>query len=278
MNLMDLPEDVIGLIMSPRYIDLLGCTVVSRVCKRLESNTTIREHKSSVCGAAAAAGYLEVLKWAYENNYQIGSAIICRSIDNGHLNTTRWLHKNGHGSGDIRQSYINAIVRGHFDMVKWLHKKKYSTPHFACSYAIANDRFSILKWLLENGMNWYGYLCERAIRYNRTDVLVWVHENGYQKKSTDGLFCEIAAAYGHLEILKVLRGYGHPIKCSSMTSAAYNHHFEVLEWLNENGCPWDEETYNTAVNGDDTEIIEWLESHATPRNPYVYSIVMSKVA
>ena len=77
--------------------------------------------------------------------------------------------------------------------------------------------------------------------------------------------CEIAAEYGHLEVLKWARENGCPWDILTCTyAAAKGGHLEVLKWARENRCPWNIWTCAYAAWGGHLEALKWARQNGCP--------------
>lgn len=267
MNFLDLPEDVIGTILSPKYADPVDCTMLSYVCKNLQRRLTGRILHYSLCDGASHQGYLEVLKWADETGHPIRNETISYSLSTGHLAVSKWLYKKG--STDFYYSPRNAIAGGHLDVVKWLHKKGHEFDAWECVAAIKEGQFDILKFLIENGCPRNDTVYTEVIIKNRLDMMQLLLTNNHAHTS-DATLCSNAIAGGRFEMLKLLYSHGCDPKKLSVVMAAWRGRLDILEWLYENGCQWDQPAHRAACFGaasiGNDEIVSWLMDHPTPRN------------
>jgi hypothetical protein len=70
-----------------------------------------------VCAAAAAGGYLEVLKWAREHDCRWDEMSCANAAEGGHLETLQWARENG-CEWDW-QTTANAAKGGHLELLQW---------------------------------------------------------------------------------------------------------------------------------------------------------------
>ena len=113
-----------------------------------------------------------------------------------------------------------------------------------------------------------GPLCTRV----RSDVLLpggvalakWALAEGCPRESGyDGAtVAEIAAEFGHLELVKWLCGEGgSAMDARVMMEAAGSGNMEVVQWLRGEGCPWDYWTCYSAVHQVDVEMLRWAREN-----------------
>jgi len=112
----------------------------------------------------------------------------------------------------------------------------------ACYYG----QIDTLKWLVNQSKAcWDEEICAFAAKGEHEDILKWVIDNGCPCELT----CNIAAAYGDLNMLKFARKNGLPWSINTSRSALIRGHFDVLEWAVENGCPSDGEIDSFLLDG-----------------------------
>jgi hypothetical protein len=76
---------------------------------------------------------------------------------------------------------------------------------------------------------------------------------------------QLAAFYGHLEILKWLSENGyHVFTTSHLNDAIEGNHLETIRWLREHGTPWGDFTMSFAIRGNCLDIIKWIRKHGCP--------------
>ena len=113
-----------------------------------------------------------------------------------------------------------------------------------------------------------GPLCTRV----RSDVLQpggsalakWALAEGCPRESGyDGTtMAEIAAEFGHLELLKWLCGEGgSTMDARVMMEAAGSGNMELVQWLRAEGCPWDKWACENAVHQVDVDMLRWLRAN-----------------
>ena len=78
---------------------------------------------------------------------------------------------------------------------------------------------------------------------------------------------QVAAAHGHLELVKWLCGEGgFAIDTWVMKRAAIGGHLELVQWLRAGGCPWSAWICYHAVNEGHVEVLRWARENGCPWN------------
>lgn len=227
-----------------------------------------------VCISAARGGYLDVLKWARNQNppYSWSREACSSAASNGHFETLKWMRaqdppcewdddtcsfaaQNGHL--EIIQwarrqdppcpwhSFTCELSAryGHFEVLKWLRSQDPPCPwdYYVCTYAARNGHFDILRWARSQDppCEWDNHPIKFAVEHARLDFLQWAHEENPKDFPCDSWTCVRAAEYGQLEILQWLRSLDPPCFWNFQTilSAVKHDHWDVARWAYANGCP-----------------------------------------
>jgi hypothetical protein len=77
---------------------------------------------------------------------------------------------------------------------------------------------------------------EWAVGKGRVALVEWLDDNGCSFDNSQ--LCDVAAARGHLEVLRWARQRARPWDHSTCRNAARGGHPEALKWLREQGCDW----------------------------------------
>ena len=94
---------------------------------------------------------------------------------------------------------------------------------------------------------------------------------------------QVAARYGHLELMQFLcgeggfippfpspemggamRSYTRKAGKAAMVEATRSGNLELVQWLRVNGCPWDAYTCYFAVQEGHVEVLRWLRENGCP--------------
>ena len=114
-----------------------------------------------------------------------------------------------------------------------------------------------------------GPLCTRV----ESDVLLpggvalakWALAEGCpREKGQYHNMAEVAASYGHLDLVKWLCGEGgFAMDVGVMKWAAGSGNLKLVQWLRGEGCPWNSYTGYNAVDGG-LEVLRWLRANGCP--------------
>lgn len=144
----------------------IGCPVMFKMltltCKAVKHHVVHfaianKIHFSFDCEYIASEGYLEILKWAFQNGYQkeIHHSSICSiAAESGNLEILKWATE--HGCDLDSTVCSNAAKNGHFEILKWARGKGCPWGYLICRNAIENGHLEILKWAIENGVGYIG--------------------------------------------------------------------------------------------------------------------------
>ncbi len=125
-----------------------------------------------------------------------------------------------------------------------------------CCIAIEYGHLDILKLLIKYGARWdytYGTL---ASELGHLNILIWVKENGLYLKFDN--LCSYAIQNGHLNILEWCVNSGTPMHKSYCELAAEYGHLEILLFLLKKDCKLGN-SYRIAEENKQTNITDWLK-------------------
>ncbi|KAL6045268.1 Ankyrin repeat domain-containing protein [Balamuthia mandrillaris] len=214
----------------------------------------------SPCGAAAAEGHLDVLKWLRENDCPwYDTHAVAQAAVSGGLQVLQWLQE---AQGELFDSNslsgvcTVAATQGKLKIVQWAFENGGSLSHQVIDKAATGGHLELIKWARENGCLWTPSAAANAAQMGHLETLKWLHENGcpWNEKT-----CIKAARNGHLEILKWARSQGCPWNANTTWNAAFKGHLEVLAWAVGNGCPLDaQHACDWAARAGQVAIVRWL--------------------
>lgn len=213
-----------------------------------------------VMDIAAQNGYLNLLKYAYENQFPCSKNTTSKAAKYGHLESLKFLIENG-CPFDKEVICLDAIENNHLDCLKYLCENGCEFPVSIYYTAIKNGSFHCLKYAVESGSPNHPYACSIASSFGRLDFLEYLHKKNFL---LDEDSCIEAASNGHLDCLKYsienisstlniedicFNAIGHidclkylhkekAFRLSEMTCSisAYNRHLDCLIYGFENGC------------------------------------------
>lgn len=99
-----------------------------------------------------------------------------------------------------------------------------------------------------------------AARYGHLNSLELLRDRCAPTKDT----CEQAAIGGHIKCLDYLHECGFPWTESTCTEAARNGQLECLVYAREHGCPWNVNTFAAAAQFGDVRILQYLRDNGCP--------------
>lgn len=117
-------------------------------------------------------------------------------------------------------------------------------------------------------ITYHNTLTDAILKGNLGNVK-WLHSNRYKSlefyTSFDNAY-ELAAFYGHLEILKFLTQIRYPAKLNDyvFSAAAEKGHLHIMRWLKDNDFPWSEKTFALASENGNLDNMKWLKENGCP--------------
>ena len=248
---------------------------------------------------ALEKGYLEVIKWARDNNWKSDAKSTATVAQGGYLELLQYL-KAVNTPWDGRVVYL-AVLNGHDEVARWAFANgcpalwEYDFWKEACQKELATgirtgfalktsglppDRvenvwrsavkegdLSFMKWLRRywaeeiTNCYWSRNTTAFVTGQGRIDVLKWLREEGcHWDEST----CKMAAKRGDFDTLKWARENECPWGPSVCAVAAAKGRLDILKWLREGGCEWDETTLNRAKKKKQKAVLDWATANNAP--------------
>jgi len=129
-----------------------------------------------------------------------------------------------------------------------------------------------LTWAGANDCPCVARVCALAAAGGHLDVLKWARGHGCSwEEDLVGECCALAAQGGHLEVLKWLREQDCQWDVMTCAQAAAGGHLDLLKWVRDYGCPWEETTEGgdldccaVAARGGHLEVLTWLWENDCP--------------
>src|SRR6185369_4697579 len=81
------------------------------------SNEWDKYEKDNICNIAAKYGWLDLLIYARQNDYEWDDDVCSYAAENGHLEVLKWARKNGCEWNSLVCDF--AAKGGHFEVLKW---------------------------------------------------------------------------------------------------------------------------------------------------------------
>jgi len=207
--------------------------------------------------AAAKAGHLDILKFAYERGETIMHNFVCK-----HLHILKWLIDNKHIRPNATISQMVALT-GNLECLQLLHANGYPIfTEVVFAEAIRGGNIDMIKWLRDN-----------KCPYNRSTSGYYSHDRLIKMITTglpilkllieleyffDDSLCNYAAYYGNLEVLNYLYMSGFKLNKKVIEYAAAQGHLHIIIWVREHGCEWDSEACLATVHNNHLDVLRWL--------------------
>lgn len=224
--------------------------------------------------AAAESGSLEVVKWAFavwpplhdggsvEQNYDI-TAIMAAALRSGSTPVVEWIANNRGQQSLEFTSLDEAAVLGHFDVIKWMTKHNLGRCSNECLEKTgANGHFELAKWIFDNRSDGCGgYPKDSVASQSNVEIVKWFAEKTGPMCFSESAM-DLAAANGHLNVVRYLHDSGYGCSDVAMDDAATNGHLEIVKFLHDNrteGCTT--AAMDGAAKNGRLDVIEWLHEH-----------------
>ena len=221
--------------------------------------------QSTLCGFAAGAGSLELLKYLRELNYA-WSSITCRfAAENGRLDCLRYLHENG--CDWTFQTTEYAAKFGHLECLKYAHENGCYWDNQVTALAAKFGHLECLKYAHEQGCEWRISTTADAASGGHLECLKYAHENGcpWDEQTTSD-----AAEFGHLECLKYAIEHGCPLDYWTVHNAVEKGHLACLKYVHEQGYVFTSHTGNNiayvAAGSNQAECLKYVHEHGCEWN------------
>ncbi|KAL3664185.1 hypothetical protein V7S43_010514 [Phytophthora oleae] len=202
------------------------------------------------------------------NQVQWGGADLAVAMENGHVDTVRWLFDN---KGSVERDwgrFMTAVVRkgdivllqwllargyaerqlapptmddaawgGHLEMLQWLYREGYvHHASFALEHAARNGSLEVVQWLVRfHPVGNASRALDAAARENHLHVVRWLLEHNLGRGAKSGM--HQAAIRGYLEVAQYLHEQGFDglasVSSGTMLRAAGRGFLDVVKWLND---------------------------------------------
>lgn len=221
---------------------------------------------SAIC-YAAGNGNIEMVEWLYANYKKDCSGWFADdAIKNNHFEVVKLLHQKY--SEDGSESHVNtmnvAAASGNISIMEWIHLNYPLNSYDDALYAATmRNEVAAVKWLIANtNAEWNAETAMLAVEFNEYDLLVSLRNSNVEKfKSAKKGILIKAAQYGRLKMLELIyKDYNlfyDFIKIMNI-AAAYGH-LHILKWLRKiKLCVPDASTVKRAIEAGSLDIVKWL--------------------
>jgi hypothetical protein len=220
-GLFSLPSDVLRLLFSPAYLN-----VVALVPCRSSSSHSI----STLACFLSSGSQWRLLQWERANGCPWDEMTCAAAARAGHLAVLQWARAKRCPWDECTCRF--AAKEGNLQILQWARANGCLWDEGTCEAAAAGGHLEVLLWARLNGCLWNENVTRTAANLGHLKVLQWAGEHGCPLA---GDICVIAAHHGRLEMLQ----WAHANGCTwdeSVCHAAANGHLEVLQWARANGC------------------------------------------
>lgn len=267
MNLLDLNDDILGIIFSPQKIGQLGCTVLRYVCKKsAEYVGGIHLSPQRAYEDAAIHGHVQLYDWIREASGKLclGSMEMIEAVRGGHLEFIQRLHRDCPKLCNDMCNYASDC--GHFHIIQWLVSVGVILPGNSFSAACKAGRLDMMQWTDDILNERRAYLSEEASGnahfHPPLELCVGSRQSGFIK----------AAEKGHIHVLEWARSRNYKIGKDVACGAGREGHTDVLDWIVSKNYELNpDEVASGAVAYNQINVLKWLKSHG-------YSFIISKNA
>jgi hypothetical protein len=293
-----LPTDILGHILSRRYLDSVDVFVCRFVCKlfcallRHDGPSNVMRAFGSckthltITQAAARHGYLSLLQWAVRFGYPMTGDILTQAAISCRLETVEWVLKRLAPS-EIPHSWKHACEelakRSEFQFLRRLHGLGAPlTPYAATLVAFRGD-LNTLQWLYELPFKSAStdtiprtlvseHAALAAAQGGQLQVVQWLHSVGV--KGDMSAMMAAAARRGHRHVLEWLWNHCNAeavlarADSNICLAAAKRGDLPLLQWLRERDFQWNVDTYVEARRRNHQELLHWAVQNSVPLPPH----------
>lgn len=230
----------------------------------------------------------KVIRWLHNNDFHLKRRVWTRFINIGNLEILKWLFDQGY---EIDNIISCRFTLQNFDIFKWLNN---INPDFIKNQRIYLIEFDLesIKWFYDRGHKFINPVLVKAIQFNQLETLEWLYQHGYPLIK----FCYFAAIKNHnkaiiswlyanncpviediycylihhvdLDFLKWCHELGLQVHSSAYIAAVNCQKLDILKWLYSIRTPWMNFTFAKAIEVGNQEIIQWLKTVNCPINKY----------
>lgn len=213
---------------------------------------------SCVFTRAVQTGNLKMIKWLHANRCRHNQQTLTAAVDFGDITNIKYLINNGYEFGCAE--FETACRWRRLDIIKVLHAVNCPFNSYVAVAAIKNGDLTNIKWLLDNGYS-FGYREFKVAAFGSLDVVKLLHYYGCE---WDTITFDNAARCGNLEMMKYLLKNDCPWTTDTFTDAVENGNLYNMKWLRANGCPWNRNTLKIAFKHNNYETMRWMLNAGFP--------------
>ena len=162
------------------------------------------------------------------------------------------------------QTCCEAAYGGHLDVLMWAVEYGCPVTEDVALAAIEGGHFRVIQWYVDSvEFPRTHRMCSIAARFGRLDMLAMMRDQGCP---FDRLECEAEAAYaGHNDFFQWMLDNGMPLSDLCIDFAIKGNRFETVKWVVEKGgAPMNCDTAAYAAKCGRLEMLQWLRSKGCP--------------
>lgn len=183
-------------------------------------------------------------------------------------------------SYQLEETVCKAACEGRIDVLTFMEKYcelddgRHWVPDVGqCLAAAMGGQIAVLEWLSGRTYLDESSICHAAAEANQLETLRWLQTSCDPACPCDEETMRVAAANGHLGILKYLRSLEPACAWSAaVCTAAAANSAECLKWLRQQGCPWDAMCFSMVARQGELSLLQWMhaqDSSCPMDSPYV---------
>lgn len=149
MNLLDLPGDILGVIIAELTPSALDSMMVSRVCTGLQKYVRTSIISRDICVEAAVRGYINIIEYLHAEGYPLDDNVSYAAVNENRIDVLEWLISTGCTCGD--DTFACAAGYGNIEALELFKKADYKYSHHRITASAAyNGEVNTVKWLCSN--------------------------------------------------------------------------------------------------------------------------------
>src|SRR5579872_1055228 len=249
--------------------------------------------EDTICAVAAEYGRLEILKWLYEQSYELNEMTCAKAAGNNQLEILKWLRSKGCPWDD--STCNSAAIGGHLEVLEWVRLNGCTWDHITPVQVASGSHFETFKWITLNGgitthpqvliilaVNreyemfkwaqarnyvWDPHVTNILARDKAYEMLNWAHENGCGYGDRVGTCLVKDKEYN---LFKQVVQNGCVCSTDVCSTLAEDGNLEMLQWARQHGCPWDSTTCWAAAGQWHLDILKWARLNGCDWDSNVY--------
>lgn len=159
-----------------------------------------------------------------------------------------------------------AAEHGWLDFLVWYYKDSSFCIDFkTCNYAAKNGKIEVLKWAIKKYPSYlrefYTDIYNIAAFYGHLDIIKWARGSGLSVRPKDESICDDAIRGNHFEIFEWIKKNGFACDHINCGYAAKTRNLKLLIYLREERYYLNKKVCEYAKINKDTKMLEWLEEN-----------------